>query len=167
MPRTWGYPAGGEKNYAFYVSTTLPMFGFVANPADNVKLCPLAIPWTMTVDRICLPIRNSAGNIRCAIYRDNGGLPDGGALIVESASVAVAVNKLEVTIADTLLTPGLYWLAYNNSSDLVSVQTIGAIGVGGVLTTRSYALAFGAFTDPCPVTAASSIVAQMMIRVVP
>jgi len=160
----------GEQTYAFYIRAIFTEYlSFVGQAINTVKLIPIHIPYTMTVDRIVVSVDNgSAGNLRVGIYRDNGGAPDGGALVVESAAVAVgAVNlKQEVAIANTSLSLGLYWLAINNDNGGFQANTPGADQVSlGSLFNRSYALAFGAFTNPCPVTIANSTVPVMWVRV--
>jgi len=171
MRETLGYPAlSGETNYMRYLRSLWDFSdagGFAAQPADVVKLMPIQIPWTVTVDRVVLDIRVSAGNVCVGIYRNNGNQPDGGALVVESASLgAGGLGWTHYTIASTQLTRGLYWLAYNNSNGTLQCNNPGAgQNNGGTLFARSYNLAFGAFTNPCPVTIASAIVSVGWVRV--
>lgn len=164
---------GFDLHHDHYARTLKPkftQFGTTTTVQDVVKLCPLEIPFTVTIDRIGViwdtPV---AGNFRLAIYEDNGDTPAGGALSVESASVAKAgINQAqELTVANTQLTLGLYWLAYNSdeaASVYIRVQPFEGL-VGGTLITYQYALAYGAFTDPCPAVASIVSIPFMYVRV--
>jgi hypothetical protein len=135
-----------------------------------VYLKPIEIPRTMTVDRIIvLRAGNVNGNIRVCIYEDNGETPAGGALIVESASVAAgaALSKQEVLIADTQLTAGLYWVGLQWNAVPNSFKNDWAFGEPwGSLGHVEYAHVYGAFANPCPVIAGSSVTPQVLVRVV-
>lgn len=148
--------AAVHTHYARYIDEIFRMFAVAAAVSTGiVSLTPIQIPFGMTLDRlgfICVNV--AAGNSRLGIYYDNGDLPDGGALIVETASVAVVVNqKNELIIADTSVPPGLYWLA--SQFDNVACNYYPHLADqcrGGTLQTRRYNQAYGAFTDPCPAT---------------
>jgi len=86
----------------------------VTATAQTLYLIPIDIPVRLTIDKIgWVNSTVTTGNLKVGIYPDNGDTPDGSALTVVSASIAAAGNtqKQEGTIADTQLTPGLYWLA--------------------------------------------------------
>lgn len=81
--------------------------------AQRLYATPYQATFRQTLDRIgWCNLDVAQGNVKLAIYEDNGDTPVGGALIVGSASIAVAgiQRKQEATIADTQLDPGLYWL---------------------------------------------------------
>jgi len=112
----------------------------------------------MTVDALVITINAANRNVRLGLYNDNGLLPDGGALVVESGAVATAVGKLECPIANTRLTPALYWLGTQNDNaalQVVSNQTQ-SDATGATPRGRRYVQAFGAFTNPCPATVAEN-----------
>lgn len=132
-------------------------------------LVPLIVPYLMTVDRIgWINTTPSAGNMRACLYMDNGDIPQGGALIVESASVASpgANRKMEVTIADTQLTPALYWIAMQTSAwDDEIANNIDDQSLGGTLQGYGFDIAYAAFPDPCPVVAVEAFVWWAYVRV--
>jgi len=124
--------------------------------AGRVWLSPIEITRTLTVDRIGWKnFGTITGNFRAGIYNDGaaGDTPALAALIIESASVAGTgtQRKQEVTIANTRLTPGLYWLAIQGDQ---SADTIGAVAwnitIAGTL--RGYCFdnagGYGAFENP-------------------
>jgi hypothetical protein len=109
-----------------------------------------------------------AGNIRLGLYRDNGDTPAGGALVVETASVALANFKNEVVIADTVLEPGLYWFALqNDDATPVFITSDQTESLGGTLQCYVFAQGYGAFTDPCPAVAFEMYTPLGFVRVVP
>ena len=161
--------SGGVPHYRRYIWDNLVHISNPVAVAVRVYLCPVEIMVPMTVDRVMF-INNtvSTGNFRVGIYYDNGDTPAGGALIVESGSVAtVGVSqKQEVTIADTSLDEGLYWLAFQKSLAADShFCNYTRIALGGTLQTHTYASAYGAFTDPCPAVAATGTVPILGVRV--
>lgn len=136
---------------------------------DRVYLLPIQILFPMAVDRCILQYAAiAAGNIRAGIYRDNGDTPVGGALIVESAGIPkIGINqKHEVPIADTILLPGLYWMAFVSDENLSTYWLVQPVWrSGGTLTSHEYALgAFGPLDDPCPATATEGNVPYCALR---
>jgi len=124
----------------------------------RVKLIPFEVPVRLTVDRIIICYRTpAAGNIRAGIYKDNGNTPQGGALLVESASVAKAGawQKQEIVISDTELEPGLWWAAIQSDENTTVIEGEAAeYFKGGSLQCMYYDLgAYGPFTNPCPAVA--------------
>lgn len=133
-----------------------------------IGFVPMQVPFTMTLDRIGYVCGAApSGNARCAIYHDNGDMPDGGALIVETASVAMVARKNELTIADTQLTPGLYWLAYQGDDVPTIFGPHTSQCPGGTLFCRSAdgGIGYGAFPDPAPATVDDTEVAWQFVRV--
>lgn len=134
-------------------------------------LAPVQIPVNLTIDRLgWLQDAVSAGNVRMGIYRDMGDTPLGGALVVESASVAKAgtARKMELTIAATQLSPGLYWVCVQ-SDEATSSFTMGSqdMSNGGTILTCQYDRGggYGAFTNPCPAITTNAGVAIQFVRV--
>lgn len=125
---------------------------------NRVYLSPLIIEYTLTVDRVGIcNFATLAGNVIAGLYRDNGDTPTGGALLVSSVSTALAGahQKQEITIANTQLTAGLYWMAtiYSNATYTGGWMGIPQATQGGTLFTRYYGAGAFALTDPCPATA--------------
>lgn len=137
--------------------------------ANRVYLIPLEVEYALgvTVDRVLLiydtPV---AGNVRAGIYEDNGETPVGGALMVDSGSVAKTgtYQKQEVTIAETFLPRGLHWLAVQ-SDEATTKYCRNILGVAGTLRTYQYDPVGYAFTDPCPAVAASNNLPVLGVRV--
>lgn len=152
-------PGGTHAHYARYLDE---VFAYSTNgvplPADRMQLVPVQVEHTATLDRLCLLTQVVFGNVRMAIYQDNGDAPDGGALIVETASIAlVADTKNELPIALTQLQPGLYWFALNSDNSAnAALNHETREARGGTLIPRNAAQAYGAFPNPCPVTASGN-----------
>jgi len=154
-----GYPI----TYLRYLKPVFEGYGYtnLTLTANRVYLMPIEVPVRMSVDAILVFYKGTvAGNIRAAIYKDNGEIPSGGALVVESASVAKSGTwrKQEISIAETQLEPGLYWLAIQSdeSTTIVCNESNAFVRYG---TLRSYVYdlgAYGAFTDPCPAVSDAS-----------
>lgn len=138
----------------------------------RVYLMPVQVLFLSTVDRICVICAAvSAGNMTVGIYEDNGGTPVGGALVVESASLAKPGNfrHVEYTIADTQLVPGLYWVAVESdeaTTILIDVEMFGGL-IGRPIEPHTYDRAggYGPLTDPCPATANPAHAPLMYLRV--
>lgn len=121
---------------------------------NRVQLNPVQIPVQLTLDRIAVIWAVAGtGNIRVGLYRDVGDTPLGGELIVDSGAVAKALvtGAQEVTIVDTILMPGLYWIAFQASiADGTSRREINPDTTRGTLQAYYYNPVGFAFTDPCP-----------------
>ena len=120
--------------------------------ATRIYLGCIQVPFNVTIDGLFYVVGTAQnGNIRMGLFRDNGDDPSGGALVVESASVAQgAVNEQQmVTVADTVLTPGRYWVAVQ--TDDISATFLRYFD-NSVSTARRYARggAYGPFENPCP-----------------
>lgn len=122
--------------------------------AGAIRFTPLQLYTTMTISKIGCTVTVFAGNVRFGIYADNGDVPDGGALLSETASVAPAANaKFEIALpANLQLIGGLYWLAVQASNAALALRTNGATGPNGTLSDHTVLSAYGAFPDPAPVT---------------
>jgi len=130
---------------AFYEAAIDPLF---------LVVTPINIPFRLTVDRIGWVNGDTpAGSVKVGIYNDNGDTPAGGSLVVGSASIAQAgaSQKQEGTIADTVLTPGLYWLAIliTSDPDTPDLWLTFANG-GGTLRTYGYINPDTNLPDPYP-----------------
>jgi len=106
-----------------------------------------AFSFTLTEDGtvtviVAYCVYSSAGNSRVAIYDDVSSHPD--ALLVESASAAISSTGWHTfDIADTFLSAGTYWLAYQNDGGVVNRLGV-EVGRGYEYDAHTY----GAFPDP-------------------
>lgn len=143
----------------------------------SVWLAPLQILVAMTIDRIGVAWGGTvAGNAIVGLYRDNSDTPVGGVVVVQSASIAKAgtTRKQEFAIADTKLTPGLYWIALESdeaTSKFVRFQNSWERGgsLFGCYYIRGGGV-YGALTDPCPavnVTAAYGLGGYVRVKSIP
>jgi hypothetical protein len=117
----------------------------------------------MTINKIGIQWGSvSAGNARVGIYRDNGGTPVGGAVVVQSASIAKSAAFLgqEFAIATTKLTKGLYWIAVESDEATSKFYRCGtaffdppAFNATGYYDRGG---GYGVLTDPCPAVTASN-----------
>lgn len=161
MPRI-AYAKSDHRHYKRMVWSELAYLGYgtlVESEIGRCRLIPVQIEEQCTAEILGhvneTPIVE--GNFRQCIYRDGtlGDHPAGGALVVESASVALAAasQKDEVAIASTTLTPGLYWLGMQiDTAGSEFYRPIAAIASGGTLLNYYYDVGggYGPFTDPCP-----------------
>jgi len=102
----------------------------------------LSVP--CVVKKVGLYISSGAnGNVRCAIYDDDGtgGLP--GTLLAESGAVACVNGWNDLTVTSVYLEAGTYWLAHNLSvtGNVITYDTVSGSGYYRNWT-------FGAFPNP-------------------
>ena len=156
--------------YKRWLHTPILSCSFASNTfavANRVYLGQLIVPNTLEIDRISYRVGAvSAGNVRLGIYREGPTpeRPDGGALVVETGSVAqAAVSSLQmITIPATLLRRGKYWLAIQGD-DVTGTYYMNRDDAG-IIGCR-YIQVYGPFTDPCPATALDARPAHMFVRV--
>ena len=161
--RTRASSSGGVNLYARYINDIWGPGDAGGNliAAGNVSLVPLQIPFTLTIDRVCIFVNNSAGNVIVGIYRDNGDTPQGGALLGESASTAIGTSgrRYDIPIGPLQLTLGLYWLCVEASDAALTLRSVCGSGsvhreVGGLGFLSSCYYSRGVYgsplTDPCP-----------------
>jgi len=142
--------------------------------AGRAFLAPLEVPFRCTLDRlVAIWADVTAGNVRMGLYVNNTvavNTPVGGALVVETASVAKTgtYRTQEITISNIVVDPGFYFLAIMSdettsrcpmcwSPFLQQSIMIGAIydRFGG----------YGPFTNPCPALAAYDEVPDQAARI--
>lgn len=145
--------------------------GAAIGTAGRVYLTPLIIKDTVTVDRIGLTMDDpTAGNWTVGIYADNGDTPQGGDLIVESASTSKGASwtSQEITITPTTLQPGTYWLAIQSDEVTTVIMRTSSMYSGITLNPRYYDRGggYGALTNPCPALTATSFAANMWVRTI-
>lgn len=152
----WGFPRGGDAYYGQRPFT-----------ANYVFLTPIDIPYTLTIDRLMWWTGTAAaGNMRIGIYAEGAAdTPAGGALQVESASVAVinARNCQAVTVADTSLTAGQYYIGIMGSN--AACNWWGSRDETGDFAYEFNPHAYGAFPDPCPAVNYYNYIPMLGVRV--
>lgn len=96
-----------------------PLAAGSALVASNIRLLPIVIKWRTTLSTIGARIATLAvaGNIQFALYANNPatGRPTGNALAV-TGSISTTSSGLitaDITGADVVFEPGLYWMAVN------------------------------------------------------
>lgn len=81
--------------------------------ANLAQYYPVLVPTTCVAKQVWWAngaTMVATGNVECGIYRDAGFKP--GAKLVSGSALQGAVNQVQfVDITDTVLTPGLYWMA--------------------------------------------------------
>jgi hypothetical protein len=141
-PRSWsalGHEFGG--------ALTGPQIASAAWPTANLAICyPFSITDPWLVKRLwALNGSTASGNFDIAIYSRNG------TRIVGSGSTAqVGTNQMQyVDVADTILSPGRYYLALvrDNTSATNHRHTFSTAWIGPTMGLRSMAAAF-----PLPAT---------------
>ena len=135
----------------------------------RVYLVPIDVLWPVIIDRIIYQVgTTSAGNVRLGIYREGATVdsPLGAALVVESASVAqLTANYVQmVTVADTLLVPGQYFVGIQGS-DATGTCYLSLDAEGKLANYYDRAGGYGALTDPCPALIAQASTPFFMLRV--
>jgi chitinase len=166
----------GNKNVETWLATNCMGFGIAATSqtftVGRVLLTEFSVKNPVVVDAITYPVfATSAGDVTVGIYGPIGTreTSTGAALIVQSASTAqgTANTPQTITIADTLLQPGTYYVALEGSD---------ATGTYARNTNQTQIVGFGAFydrgggygalTDPAPATTTTgSALPGMKIRV--
>jgi hypothetical protein len=163
----------GGPAYARYLQGFQKFTGwegaFPSEAAGRVYLCPIDIAWPVIVDRIIYKIGAATnGNLRAGIYRQ-GATPDspaGGVLMVESASIAagVAFALQAITIVDTLLIPGQYFVALQWDNNVSTFEEIYDESLAYVFYYNRGG-GYGAFTSPCPAITGHTRGVRCMLRV--
>jgi len=155
-----------------YIRTSAPSEYFASAAfavAGRVWIAPIDVHVRCVINRLIYQVGTAqVGNVRLGLYREGATIDkaDGGDLVVESASVvqspAAAIQM--VTVPDTLLNPGRYYVAIQGDDP---TGTFRNFYDPGNLIARYYDQAYGAFTDPCPVTTATNRIPIMFLRVLP
>jgi hypothetical protein len=143
-----------DNNWADDFTRNFGVSGIDGVGGGRIDAVPINIPFTMTVDRILIVLQGAAGNGILGIYRDNGFTPVGGALVVQSASTALADGSNYLVIASTRLTPSLYWIALTNDVGIGNIFHVNnwRMGQGGRLFWCDVNMGvYNPLPDPCPV----------------
>jgi hypothetical protein len=146
-----------HNHYVKYLKCMFTAYAEQVYGTGAVKLMPVEVEHTVTIDRLIAfgVAGTTPGNFRLGIYGSVGNVPDGGALLAETASVAVGdqMNEVAMGVASLTLTPGLYFFAeQNDNGSLQLVAPDAHMTINGSVQCRSYAQAYGAFANPCPAT---------------
>lgn len=159
------YPSWREWHPELY-ARLLPYMGDLGRIGNltpvvgRVYLQPIQILFTLTIDQICYVKDNViAGNVRAGLYESAVDLPDTGALLADTGSVAMSAlgdRRQHIDLlADLQLYPALYYIALEFSDVTARASTASYFATRGDVPPelRSYDLgAFLALTNPCPVT---------------
>jgi len=134
---------------------------------DRVCLTPLWIPRKLTVDAIIsrITVASALMNFRQCIYADNGGTPQGGALLFDSGDILSAANTaFRTAFAPIQLPRGLVWVGIATQDGVITF--IRALNVSTWMPAGSaqpmmdscfYTMGgWGALTNPCPVVTQDS-----------
>ncbi|MFQ6064234.1 MAG: hypothetical protein ACE5L6_02045 [Candidatus Bathyarchaeia archaeon] len=139
--------------------------------AGVLGLVPIQVQVPLIVDRLghCATAVAANSQVKGGIYRDNGDLPDGAALICQTAAELEVAGKNELAIPDTLLMPGLYWAGIEwdraGSTYLRSATPYQTIGT---LIPHYFVVPGGFAADlptPCPVTLTTNTFPSTFLRV--
>ncbi|GAH96727.1 unnamed protein product [marine sediment metagenome] len=99
---------------------------YTFNPEVNwVYATPIMVRYPMTISHICLPITIQNGNVKAAIYDDDGVVPgaspEGATRLSVTASelVSAAMTRMDMALTAPLKVtiPGLKWLAVKAELD--------------------------------------------------
>lgn len=136
----------------------------------RVYLVPIVVLQKINFDRLCYMCTTTNGNVRMGIYRDGGNTPNGGALIVESASTAMGaiLKPLELTVTEATISRGLYWLGFESDVATAVLRRFDQnYSQVGTLQTYYYDRGggYGAFTDPCPAVAVLTHTLHLWLRI--
>lgn len=157
------YPGSSGNYYLNLVTTgTLSTIATAADRFDFYPLIPLANDLTISALALYVTTGVASAKSRLGIYADNGGKPDGGALICDSGELdcATSATGREGAVSVTLQKGKRYWLAVlsNSTQTLRSMPTtVLPLGVGDLSGTavRNMARAtytYGALPSTAPTT---------------
>jgi hypothetical protein len=117
-------PGAGQANYIQGTKYTLAVAG--------------------TVTKIGIYLATAAGNVRLAIYDDDGASNYPGTLMVETASTAASNGWLDISVTATYLAAGNWWVMENIDSAACSIHWTAS--TGGTTCYKAYD--FGAMPNP-------------------
>lgn len=147
------------------VHTSSQAFG----TAGRVYLCPVDVPWRVEIDAIGYYVGDTAaGNVRIGLYKEGAeDTPEGGDLVCESGSEAqpTAYCFHLLTVPDTILNPGRYWVALQGDDTTGTFMRAVRLLLNTAWLSRSYDHTYGPFEDPCPSVSAQTFSASGVLRV--
>lgn len=157
---------GGTSGAGELVSLTGGTFatGAVWPAANRAIYVPVMVETTVTAYQMGIIVTTSSGNLDVGIYDDRG------ARLVSMGSTAMGAAGFQAfNIADTVLTPGVYFLAMCVDNTTASIPRTAALAEH-LRSTGVQQQAVGAVTLPNPATfanPASAYVPALMVSVVP
>ena len=110
-----------------YYRTPNRVLSQVTATANRTVYTPIYIPVTQTLDRIAIStgtLFSGTGTVRLGIYNSTNGLPSTVVLDAGTVTPTAASTAYEITISQSL-TPGFYWLAFNQQG---TAPTTGSYG---------------------------------------
>lgn len=161
--------ASGQYHLNASNASTLSTFATTANTMDFYLVPPLGqdIPLAALVAYVTTGVAGTA--VRLGLYADNGGKPDGGALIYDSGALDTSTSGTEMTgvaASGVTLTRGTrYWLCHlaNGAPTLRSVVPAATPALGmtslsatSVVNIRRATQTYGALPATAPATSLNS-----------
>jgi len=160
--------AAGEYHLNATNAANLSTAATVANTLTLYPLIPLANAMTISALALYVTTGVAATGARLGIYADNGGKPDGGALLCDSGALDTATSSTarEGAVSLTLAKATRYWLAVLSDG----APTLRGIALGstmplpvstdlsstGVRNRRTASVTYGALPSTCPTTTKST-----------
>jgi hypothetical protein len=108
-----------------YYRTPNRVLSLVTATANRTVYSLIYIPVTQTLDRIAIATASTfsgTGTVRLGIYNNTNGLPSTVVLDAGTVTPTAASTVYEITISQSL-TPGFYWLAFNQQGTAPSTGT--------------------------------------------
>jgi hypothetical protein len=109
--------------------------------ADFLLGSAIDVPYVIVLESLALIGKSATGNVKMALYTDNGGEP--GSLVVATESTAVPEGVLEIPVEPTVLSGGTYWI-------MGVYDTTASIGIRYTDTTDIVQYTGFDFSDPIP-----------------
>lgn len=160
--------AAGEYHLNVTNAANLSTAATVANTLTLYPLIPLANAMTISALALYVTTGVAATGARLGIYADNGGKPDGGALLCDTGALDTATSSTarEGAVSLTLAKATRYWLAVLSDG----APTLRGIALGSTMplpvstdlsstsvrNRRTASVTYGALPSTCPTTTKST-----------
>jgi hypothetical protein len=112
-----------------YYKTPSRLPGTITATADRTVYTVIYVPVTQTVDRIAIltgTTFSGTGTVRLGIYNSTNGLPSTVLLDAGTVTPTAVSTVYQITISQSL-TPGFYWLAFNQQGTAPSLGTYSGV----------------------------------------
>lgn len=139
------------------IGNTLTQTGNCAGNYLTVNQFTTTVPLTAISIRTFGTVSSGSNNVKVSIYSDNGTNSPGTLLFTEVSSTVTANTTSTITIPNTYLSAGKYWIAYNMNSSSASANFItkstGVTGAVRKFQTMTFSTSFpanpssGSWTD--------------------
>jgi len=114
--------------------------------SDELRGASVSVSNTGTLHRLALVTPATSGNVKLALYTDNGG-PD--QLVVGSDSAALSSGTVEIDVGATPITAGTYWIlaVYDQSTDVyVDTSSSKSVAYQSMTFSSSFKPNFGIYS---------------------